>query len=943
MSETRRPLISAEIHSAATRLGNLHPTVQNSTSPGVSWPVHVGVVPRQADCYQDRPAPVSSGLTVFRGMGGVGKTQTAAAHARTAQHDPDTSLVVWITATSREAIVAAYAQAAALVQIATSDTDTTAAASQFVTWLETAQRRWLIVLDDLSDAAAVAGLWPPATETGQTLVTTRHKESWLARTDSSLVDVDVFTAIQSGTYLGAKLAGHADLSEGAAELAEVLGHLPLALAQAVAYLTDRGLTCAAYVSRFLDQRRKLRALVPEASALPDDHQATIDVTWSLSIELANSLEPAGLATPLLRIASLLDPNGIPVAVLTSPPITARLTEISDHVVDPEAAGDALRCLHRLSLVEASADSVTVHALVQRATREGMGAEDLHATSRAVADAIQGMCPTRPSHTPLSSSLRANASALITVALPQLVEPDCHALLFTYGESLGEAGLVAAAYQHYRRLLDAAVPHFGGDAPDVLAARSNMATWRGEAGDAAGALDEFDRLVRDCLRVHGTDSLSTLSSRHHRAIWRFTSGDLGGAVKDLEDLLVDQTRVLGPDAHETLTTRGNLARCSSEAGDFAAAIHTYEQLKPLLVAVLGEDHPDTLGNRHNLASSKVSAGDETGAVADFEALLADQMRVLGPEHPATLTVRNNLAWSRSQAGDKKTATEEFEELLEDLHRILGPVHPNTLMTRNNHAHQRAEAGEVDAALEELVLVLHDCLEVLGPLHPITLSTRQDLACLRGKSGDRLNAVRELEELVHDQQGAIGDHTPFTLNTRFSLATNLIEAGDVAGAVREFGLLAEDQRKVLGDRHPDTLRTRYALAAARAQAGDLKRAIAEFRTLAEDCAEVVGVDDPQTLGIRLNLARLLGATSQFTKVVRVAEPLLRDQVRVFGPEHEDTLETRRLLAAVHYETGDVEGAISQREQELAALSRTLMPTHDRITKLKREIEFLKKKLT
>jgi hypothetical protein len=221
---------------------------------------------------------------VFRGMGGVGKTQTAAHHARTAQRD----LIVWITATSREAVVAAYAEAAALLQIATTDADTA-----ILSWLQTTPRRWLIVLDDVADPSVLRGLWPPTTETGQTVVTTRRRDSSLARTDSSLIDIDVFTAEQSQAYLDAKLVAYPDLCEGTAELAQVLGHLPLALAQAVAYLVDRNLTCAAYVARFRDQRRKLSALVPEPSALPDDHQATIDVTWSLSIELANSLKPAG--------------------------------------------------------------------------------------------------------------------------------------------------------------------------------------------------------------------------------------------------------------------------------------------------------------------------------------------------------------------------------------------------------------------------------------------------------------------------------------------------------------------------------------------------------------------------------------------------------------------------------------------------------------------------
>ncbi|MET9630867.1 tetratricopeptide repeat protein [Lentzea sp. NPDC006480] len=929
MSMDAHSSVRGTVHGPVTQLGNVRGDVHISTSPGVSWPVHVGVVPRRADCYQDRPAPVSSGLTVFRGMGGVGKTQSAAHHARTAQQSPDIDLVVWITATTREAVVAGYAEAATLIQIATPDTD---AAALFLTWLQTTPRRWLIVLDDLADPSVLRDLWPPTT--GQTLVTTRRRDSSLARTDSSPVDITVFTAEQSQAYLDAKLAAHAHLSEGASELAQVLGHLPLALAQAVAYLTDRNLTCAAYVSRFRDQRRKLGALVPEPSALPDDHQATIDVTWSLSIELANSLAPTGLAKPLLQIASLLDPNGIPVAVLTSPPVTALLE------TDAETAADALHCLQRLSLTEPSADSVTVHALVQRATHDDLTPEDLRATSQTAADALQLLWPDHEGMTPLLPSLRANVSALTTVALPELVGARCHPLLFTYGEDLGKAGLFTDAQGYYARLLDLAAPHLGGDHTDVLFIRNNMTVWRGEAGDMADSIEELGRLVDDCTRVLGPDHSLTLSARGNRASRRLAFGDTGGAAKDFEDLLADQARILGPDARDTLLTRGYLAHCRTFERDLTAAAREFEQLLADQLAVLGADHPDTLGTRNNLASCKSAGIDATGAVADYEALLADQIRVLGPEHTSTLALRANLAVARGVAGDAPAAVEEFEGLLDDMRRILGPVHPHTLSTRSSLADWRGKAGQLEASLREQELVLHDCVRVLGPLHPTTLASRYGLARLRGTAGDPVGAARELKELVADQRAALGADNPDTLLTRFNAAASLLKAGDLPGAIREFELLADDQSRVLGVKHPDTLSTRSNLAAARAHAGDFKKAITEFTALVKDHAEIAGADHVQTLTARLHLTKVLGTASQFTKAIRICEPLLADQVRVLGPEHDDTLETRQLLANLRYQTGDAEGAAEELEQLLAALSRVLMPTHDRITKLKREIAFLKR---
>ncbi|MER5612165.1 hypothetical protein [Streptomyces sp. NPDC002215] len=45
-------------------------------------------------------------------------------------------------------------------------------------------------------------------------------------------------------------------------------------------------------------------------------------TWSLSIERADQLRPAGLARPMLQLAAMLDPNGVPRTVLTGEPARA---------------------------------------------------------------------------------------------------------------------------------------------------------------------------------------------------------------------------------------------------------------------------------------------------------------------------------------------------------------------------------------------------------------------------------------------------------------------------------------------------------------------------------------------------------------------------------------------------------------------------------------------
>ncbi|MFI6825413.1 tetratricopeptide repeat protein [Micromonospora sp. NPDC050187] len=668
-----------------------------NTGREVRWPHRVGVVPAVVDGYQHRRHVVDLGQTapgggaathtqVLCGLGGVGKTQLAAAYADHASSRGQIDLLVWVTAATRHGVVASYAQAAYGVLDA-ADTEVQKAAVQFLAWLATTDRRWLIVLDDLQTPADLNGLWPPATPTGTVLVTTRRRDAALADGRRRVLDLGVFTPAEAAAYLRHKLP-HEPVDQ-LEQLAADLGHLPLALAQATAYLTDRGLDCTGYRVRLTDRRRALAQLLPEPEALPDEHRATVAATWWLSIVAADRLQPRGLARPLLDLAALLDPNGIPVHLFTSPAVTDHLGSLDrgDDAapIDQDAVADALRNLHRLSLVTHSGGHLRVHALVQRATRDRLAPEQLDTAARIAADALLQIWPVPERDSSTShQSLYANTAALYGHRRRALLVPQVHAVLSRAGRSLGDTG------------------------------------------HPADAVAFFTGLHTDCLRVLGPDHPHTLTTLHDVAQWRGEAGDPAGAVETFRQVLADRSRVLGPDHPDTLMARNNLAYSQGRAGDPAGAVEAFRQVLADRSRVLGPDHPDTLMTRNNLAYWRGHAGDPAGAVEALRQVLADRLRVLGPEHRHTLSTSSNVAYWRGQAGDPAGAVEALQRVLADYLRVLGPDHPHTLTTRRNMAYWQGESGDRAGAIEATEHVLADQLRVLGPGHPDTLTTRRNLA-------------------------------------------------------------------------------------------------------------------------------------------------------------------------------------------------------------------------
>ncbi|MFJ7271273.1 tetratricopeptide repeat protein [Streptomyces sp. NPDC099050] len=762
------------------------------------------MIPRRAGSFQDRAevrqlrsAAEGGGTTVpcqvLAGMGGVGKTQLAADHARRAWADGQVDLLVWITAATRQAVIDAYSRAAADI-LHTDPADPERAAQAFLAWLEPApgRPRWLIVLDDVADPGDLRDLWPPAHPRGRTLVTTRRRDAALA-THGRLVPVGLFTPAEATAHLHQALAaqGRDEPEPNLAALAEDLGHLPLALSQAAAYLIDTHITVARYRARLADRARHLADLLPEPGALPDDQATAAAVAWSLSVDRADELRPAGLARPLLQLAAMLDPNGIPDEVLTGEPALMYLTALRafpyrdsptaapPKVTEEEATG-ALRALQRLSLIDHSPaeahQAVRVHQIVQRAILDPFSPARRDLLTRIAANALTAAWPDTERDTGLASALRANTTALIAHAEGALYRPDAHAVLHRLGQSLGYAGQVAAAVQHLQQVTNTANHCLGPDHPDTLASRSNLALWRGEAGDTAGAADEGAALLADRLKVLGPDHPDTLTTRSFLARLRARAGDPAGAAEEGVALLEDYLRVLGRDHPHTLTTRNNLAIWLGEAGDPAGAAAALAALVEDHLRVLGPDHPNTLSTRNNLAGWRGSSGDPAGAAAEFTALLKDHLRVLGPDHPITLATRFNLSHLRGKTGDPAGAADETADLLEDRLRVLGADHPDTLDTRAVLARWQGEAGNPAKAASALAALLDDQLRVLGPHHPATLVSRSNLAFWRGASGNATGAAAELTVLLQDYLRALGPHHRATLTTRANLAHWRREAGE-----------------------------------------------------------------------------------------------------------------------------------------------------------------------
>ncbi|GAB2803234.1 tetratricopeptide repeat protein [Streptomyces daliensis] len=785
----------------------------------VSWPMRIGTPPVPASASQPREAVRSRidaarrlGRTVvlaqvLSGGGGVGKSQLAAAYAREAIAT-GTDLVVWVPAAEVRDVVLAYARAASRVRApgATGE-DPEQDGRCFLDWLAGTDRSWLVVLDDVGDLVGMSGWWPSGdAENGWVLATTRRRDAAVTGGGRRLVEVGVFTPAESGAYLRTRLAeaGCPQLcDEESGALAEALGQLPLALSHAAAYMIDMGESCSGYLRLVRDRRTSLDRLFP-VHADGDGYGRAVDVTLLLNLDAADAHDPAGLASPGMQLAGLLDPAGHPESFWTTAPVVEYFarhrtpgapTASAAPTASPVGSGPvtaaqvraALGLLHRYGLLswqkDGAPDSVRVHALTARAAREHTPSQAEAEAARTTADALLGVWPQLDApESGLAAVLRANAGALRSCAEDHLWHPGPHEVLFTAGRSLDGVGLYAAAVDYWRALCEACTEALGAEHPETVRARAGLAA----SYRSAGRTDE--------------------------------------AIPLQENVLADRERRLGPDHSDTLDARADLAHSYWQAGRTDEAIPLEEGVLADRQRLLGAEAPETIGARAALAASYRNAGRTAEAVPLEETVLADRERLLGPDHPDTFTARANLVFSYRRAGRMDEAVALSERLLADRERVLGPDHPDTLRARVHLTSSYWHAGRTAEAILQGESNRVESERVLGPDHPDTHTVRANLAVYYQEAGRSEDAVALHRQVLTERERSLGHGHPDTLTAQANLADSLRKGGRPEDAARLEESVLAARIRTLGADHPDTSRVRAHLAASYRLAGRTDEAVA-----------------------------------------------------------------------------------------------------------------------
>jgi tetratricopeptide (TPR) repeat protein len=461
---------------------------------------------------------------------------------------------------------------------------------------------------------------------------------------ASPVGVDVFDRGESITLLRRRVP---QLTDGeAGRIAEALGDLPLALAQAEAHLADTATSVQGYLALLAERTTELLAQGAAAT-----YPVSLAASAQIALDRLAVQSPAALQ--LLTLVAYLAPEPIPLTLFTTHP-TQLPDPLASAATDPLAFTMLTRLLRQHGLARLEPATLTLHRLLAAILR------------------------THPDQQP---DLPTRAVRLLRAAVPS-DDPWVNPPVWPAWRQLLPHVLVAT--DAHRPLTEVE--------QDVAWLLDRAATYlqtRGEAGPARPLHERALDLRRSLL---GDDHPDTLESANHLGNDLRELGHYKQACQLVEDTLTRCRRVLGDDHPYTLHLTIHLAGVLRELGQYEQARQLGEDALAHLRRALSDEHPDTLRSAYSLAATLREGGQYEAARQLSEDTLTRMRRVLGDDHPQTLRLATYLAVTLRGLGQHEEARQLGEDTFTRCRRVLGNDHPDTLRAARNLDAVLANLGE-----------------------------------------------------------------------------------------------------------------------------------------------------------------------------------------------------------------------------------------------------------
>jgi tetratricopeptide (TPR) repeat protein len=626
----------------------------------------------------------------------------------------------------------------------------------------------------------------PESESGVVVYTTRTLEVAVSLTRGDVLEIGAMDREDATAFLAKSLTRKDLLRDDATttELLDELTCLPLAIAQAAAYLNRNRMSVVKYLQLLRNTEQDMVALMSREFRDDTRYKGSanaVATTWVVSFSQIRERDAA--AANLLAFISCVEWKAIPRSLLPEAQSEGQIEEaigtlcgysfLARRNGDNQATSEGSKQGRDVDQAMEAEEWYDIHRLVHLATR--IWVKKHGNAGEVVEDAVRHVADVFPS------------------------------------DDYENRAMWRGYLPHALRLLDS-----GQD--NSIREQSKLCLLVGRCLREDGRIREaVVWLERSCQQRSqlGEDDLDRLLSQHALAMAYQADGQVHKAVALLKHVVEVRKKTLAAEHPFRLASQHALAMAYQADGQVYKAVALLEHVVEVRKKTLAAEHPFRLASQHELAGAYQADGQVHKAVALLEHVVEVREKTLVPEHPDRLASQHELARAYRADGQVHKAVALLEHVVEVREKTLVPEHPDRLASQ----HELARAYRADGQVHKAVALLEHVVEVqektLAPEHPDRLASQHELARAYRADGQVYKAVALLEHVVEVQEKTLAPEHPDRLASQHALAIAYQADGQVHKAVTLLEHVVSIEARTLRDDHPSRLVSVEALASMYAE--------------------------------------------------------------------------------------------------------------------------------
>jgi tetratricopeptide (TPR) repeat protein len=581
------------------------------------------------------------------GLGGAGKTQLALRFAYTVREIMSAVSIFWMPALSMESYEQACVAVAAALQISQAEKGEDNAKELVKEHLSTDQAGpWLLVLDNADDHDILYGTehaagiinYLPESKKGMTVFTTRVQELAVSLTRGDVIELGSMSKPDATNFLKKSLI-RKNLTEEREEMEELLDELaclPLAIAQAAAYLNMNRTTITKYLRLLRHTEQDTISLMSKEFRDETRYKGSANAvasTWVVSFSQLR--ERDAVAADLLAFMSCIEWKAIPQSLLPKVQSQGRIEEaigtLCGYSFVSRREGD------NTGEVDGGEEWYDLHRLVHLATKVWV---NKHGSS---ADVTQ------------------QAMAHVAEVFPI--------------DDFANQAIWRAYMPHALRLLDTKT------SVDIQS-RAELSFWVGRCLHFDGRVLEAVRWLEECYRCReglDEDNPDRLLSEHELGVSYWANGQIEDSVRLLEHVVKVREDTLVEAHPDRLASQHQLGISYWANGQIKDSVRLLEHVVKVQDDTLAETHPSRLTSQHALSISYKANGQIKDSVRLLEHVVKVREDTLVEAHPDRLASQHQLGVAYWANGQIKDAVRLLEHVVKVKDNTLAETHPSRLVS------------------------------------------------------------------------------------------------------------------------------------------------------------------------------------------------------------------------------------------------------------------------